>query len=145
MLKKDITYTDFNGVERTETFRFHLSKGELMDMELGTDEGLSDFIHRITNAKDTAEIAKTFKKILLRSYGEMSDDGRYFNKSKKIRKRFKASPVFTKVYMSFFDTDNPAITVAEFIEGIMPKELVDEAKKQGLLTNDNLPATNRLK
>lgn len=32
MLKKEITYIDYNGVERTETFHFNLSKAELMDM-----------------------------------------------------------------------------------------------------------------
>lgn len=31
MLKETIKYTDYNGVERTEDFWFHLSKAELME------------------------------------------------------------------------------------------------------------------
>lgn len=34
MLKKDIKYADFNGVEREESYYFNLSKAELMEMEL---------------------------------------------------------------------------------------------------------------
>ena len=34
MFKKTITYTDFNGNERTEDFYFHLSKAELAEMDL---------------------------------------------------------------------------------------------------------------
>ena len=32
MLKKTITYTDYNGSERTEDFYFNLSKAEAMEM-----------------------------------------------------------------------------------------------------------------
>ena len=32
MLKKTITYTDYNGVRRTEDFWFNLSKAEIMEM-----------------------------------------------------------------------------------------------------------------
>ena len=33
MIYKDITYTDYNGVTRTERHWFHLSKAELTDMD----------------------------------------------------------------------------------------------------------------
>ena len=33
MLKKTITYEDFNGVERKEDFYFNLSKAEIMEMQ----------------------------------------------------------------------------------------------------------------
>ena len=31
MIKKTVTYTDYNGVERTESFYFNLSKAEVME------------------------------------------------------------------------------------------------------------------
>ena len=34
MLKRDITYTDYNGVERKEDFFFNLSEAELIEMEM---------------------------------------------------------------------------------------------------------------
>ena len=36
MLKKTISYTDYNEVERKEDHYFNLSKAELMEMEMGT-------------------------------------------------------------------------------------------------------------
>ena len=42
MLKKTITYNDYNGVERTEDFYFNLSKAEILEMEMGTSGGLAE-------------------------------------------------------------------------------------------------------
>ena len=47
MIKKTITYTDYNGVSRTEDFWFNLSTAELMKMELGTRGGFSEMMTRI--------------------------------------------------------------------------------------------------
>lgn len=40
MLKKTISYTDYDGNERTEDFYFNLSKAEIIEMELGTAGGM---------------------------------------------------------------------------------------------------------
>lgn len=40
MLKKTITYKDYNGVERTEDFWFNLNETEITEMELGVHGGL---------------------------------------------------------------------------------------------------------
>ena len=80
MLSKKIKYTDYNGVEREETFLFNLSKAELMEMELGTAGGLADMIKSIVAAQDTPSIVKIFKKIILKAYGEKSPDGKRFLK-----------------------------------------------------------------
>ena len=50
MLKKTITYTDYNGVERTEDHYFNLSKAESMEMEMSTSGGLSEMIRKIVAA-----------------------------------------------------------------------------------------------
>ena len=56
MLKKTITYTDYNNVKRTEDFYFNLSKAELMEMEMSTSGGLAEMINKIVAAQDTAAI-----------------------------------------------------------------------------------------
>ena len=61
MLKKNIKYTDYNGVERDEQFMFHLTKAELMEMEMGTTGGLAEQIQRIVESQDSASIIKIFK------------------------------------------------------------------------------------
>ena len=66
MLKKPITYTDYNGVERTEDFYFNLSKAELMEMELGVTGGMTEMLNKIIAAKDAPSLMKTFKEMILR-------------------------------------------------------------------------------
>ena len=49
MLKKTITYTDYNDNERTEDFYFNLSKAEVTEMELSTTGGLAEMIQRMVD------------------------------------------------------------------------------------------------
>ena len=80
MLKKSITYVDYNGTERTETFHFNLSKAELMEMEMGTTGGLAEMINKIVQTQDAPAIIKVFKDLILKAYGERSADGKRFEK-----------------------------------------------------------------
>ena len=70
MLSKAITYTDYNGEERTEVFYFNLTKAELAELNLTTKGGLQDVLRKIVDSKDVPELTKWFKKIILMSYGE---------------------------------------------------------------------------
>ena len=65
MLKKTITFTDYNGNERTEDFYFNLSKAELSEMELSTTGGLGKMIQDIVAAQDTPRIISIFKDLIL--------------------------------------------------------------------------------
>ena len=78
MLKKTITYTDFNGTERTEDFYFNLTKAEIMEMEMGTTGGMAEMITKIVAAQDAPAIIKIFKELVLKAYGEKSADGKRF-------------------------------------------------------------------
>jgi hypothetical protein len=80
MLTKKITYTDYNGVERTENFMFNLTKAELMEKEMATAGGLESILQTIIDSKDQEKITEAFKQIILRSYGEKSEDGKKFIK-----------------------------------------------------------------
>ena len=81
MFGKTIKYTDFNDVEREETFYFNFTKAELTEMELGVEGGLTEQIDKIIKAKNQPEIIKLFKKLVLDAYGEKSPDGRRFIKN----------------------------------------------------------------
>ena len=47
MLKKTITYTDFDGNERVKDCYFNLSKGELIEMEMSSTGGFANMINAI--------------------------------------------------------------------------------------------------
>ena len=87
MLKKTITYVDYNNIERTEDFYFNLSKAEITNLQLGTTGGLSTMIEKIMSTQDIPKIMETFQNIILQSYGVKSDDGRRFIKSPELDRK----------------------------------------------------------
>lgn len=132
MLKKTISYTDYDGVKREEDFYFNLSRVELTEMEMGTEGGLQKKIEKITKSQSGKEIIDLFKDIILRSYGEKSDDGRRFIKSKELSDAFSQTEAYTELFMELA-TDADA--AGAFINGIIPAELAEEVKKEANKTN----------
>lgn len=117
MLKKTFTYTDYNGVERTEDHYFNLSKAELMEMELSTTGGLAEMINKIVAAQDAPAIVKVFKDLVLKAYGQKSADGRRFIKSKELADEFSQTEAYSQLFMELA-TDADA--AAKFVNGIVP-------------------------
>ena len=126
MLKKTITYTDFNGDEVSEDFFFHLSKAELVELELSYKGGLQEAIKRIVAAEDGKAIIGEFKKIILGSYGQRSDDGRRFIKNQTLRDEFESTEAYSTLFMELVTDADKA---AEFVRGVIPKDLVEETAK----------------
>ena len=125
MLKKTITYRDYNDVERTEDFYFNLTKAELMEMEIGTTGGLGEMITKIVNSKDAPAIIKIFKDLVLKAYGEKSEDGKRFMKSEAISTAFAQTEAYSIIFMELATDDNAA---ANFMNGIIPHDLRQEIK-----------------
>lgn len=99
MIKKTVTYVDYNGVERTEDFHFNLTSAEVMEQELTTPGGFSALLQKIIDANDIPSIVEVVKKILLMSYGVKSDDGRRFVKSAELSEAFKQTEAYTMIFM----------------------------------------------
>ena len=120
MLKKTVTYVDYNGVERTEDFYFNLSKAEVAEMELSVEGGFSKMLEEIIASKDNVRIVSLFKQIVLKAYGEKSADGRRFVKSEEISKAFSETEAYSEIFMELALNSDHA---AAFINGIMPANL----------------------
>lgn len=129
MIKKTVTYTDYNGEKRTDDFWFNLSEAELAEMEVSVHGGYLEMIKRIVRAKDVPEIAKVFKQLLIRSYGERSADGASFYKvdasGNPLWRNLVSSAAYSKLYLELSADDEKA---AEFVNGVMPP--VDEEKRK---------------
>lgn len=128
MIKKTITYTDYNGVERTENFYFNLSKAEVMEMQLSTAGGMAETIQKIVDAKDTPAIVRIFKELVLKAYGVKSDDGRRFIKSKELSDEFAQTEAYSQIFMELA-TDADA--AAKFVNGIVPNDVAQKAALPG--------------
>lgn len=118
MLHKIITYTDYNGDERKEEFLFNLNKAEVLELELGIDGGLKNYIERIVEKKNVPELAALFKKIVLLAYGEKSADGKRFIKSDELRTEFEQSEAYSELIMEILSDEKAA---ADFMNGVVPK------------------------
>lgn len=123
MIKKTITYVDFNDVERTETFYFNYSKAELLEMEMSVDGGFVERIQRITDAKDAPSLIKLWKKFVIDAYGVKSDDGRRFMKNDDIRAAFVECPAYSAIFMELATDD---VAGAEFVKGVVPADMAGE-------------------
>jgi hypothetical protein len=137
MLKKTITYTDFNGVSRTEDFYFNLMKSEIMEMEMSTSGGLEQHIRKIIAEQDSVKIIELFKELILKAYGEKSLDGKYFRKTPEIAQNFAATEAYSQLFMEL-STD--ADKASAFVNGIVPKEIAEEAAKEANKNAGNITA-----
>lgn len=126
MLKRDITYEDFNGDTITESFYFNLTRTEVIELEVGYEGGLEAALKRIVAAENREQLVKEFKKIVLLSYGVKSEDGKRFIKSDELRAEFSQTAAFDVLFMDLATNDDSAST---FVKGILPKDMAREVEK----------------
>ena len=117
MLKKTITYNDYNEVTHTETSFFNLSKAECMEMEMSTSGGLTEMINKIIETQDVPAIIKIFKDLILKAYGVKSPDGKRFIKSEELSTAFAQTEAYSVLFMELATNAEEA---AAFVNGIMP-------------------------
>ena len=121
MIKKTIKFTDYDGNEREEELLFHLSKGELIDMQMSEYGGLDKLLQKIIDTKDQVKIWEYFKTIILKAYGEKTGDGRNFVKVKDGRKLvddFITTEAYSELMMELISDAEKA---AAFVNGLLPE------------------------
>lgn len=123
MIKQDITYTNFEGEQETETLYFHLNKVELMEMQVSEKRGLAQYITDIQKAENNKEIFRLFKDIVLRAYGERSEDGKKFIKNERLREEFEGCLAYEELMVKIVTETDFAV---KFVNGIMPAGMADQ-------------------
>jgi hypothetical protein len=126
MLKREITYEDFNGEKATDTYYFNLTKTEIITLEVSYEGGLEAALKRIVDTKDSKNLIAEFKRIILLAYGVKSEDGKRFIKSDQLRDEFSQTAAYDALFMELATNDEAA---AVFIKGIIPKDMAQEAAK----------------
>lgn len=120
MLKKTMTYVDYDGLERTEDFYFNLTRAEVAQMELSVNGGLKQFLENIIQLDDRPKIIEEFKKLITMSYGKKSPDGKRFVKNQELVDEFVQTEAFSDLFMELATDANVA---SEFVKGILPKNM----------------------
>lgn len=130
MLKKTITYTDYNGESRTEDFYFNMTKAEIVEMEMSVNGGMSEFMKKVASAQDAPTLMSLFKDLVLRAYGEKSLDGKRFIKNDQLREEFSQTEAYSELFMELAFNAEKA---AEFVNGIIPQDVAKQLETSGAL------------
>lgn len=132
MLRKKITYNDFNGTEVTDECCFHMSSADLLKTEIRSTSagGFKNIIQRMVDAKDYKAMVDLLDELILRSYGRISEDGKRFMRGKdyEYAREFMETEAYTKLMLELLSGDEAKIT--EFVEGILPQDILEEVRKE---------------
>ena len=131
MITRTIPYTDYNGIQRKEKFYFDLTQFEATEIAVELPDGIIEELSEDgTNQQQTAihlleklgrkGVMDFIKKIVLKSYGVKSTDGRRFIKSEELSTEFSQTPAFSAFMMKLMTDDKEA---SSFINGVIPAEL----------------------
>ncbi len=142
MVKKTVTFTNFDGKEVTKDFYFNLSKMEFRVLDRKIPGGLQNMIDQIMKEKDEDRLIDLLDILILESYGEKSEDDRFVKEDRYGRRLstfFKVSEAWDVLFMNLVKSE---AELREFLTGIVPKDVADkadeEAKKlEGTLTPIN--------
>ena len=118
MLKKPITYVDYDGNQRTENHWFNLDEAEILELQVRYPGGMSAMLQKMVDELDGAKILATIKEIIMLAYGEKSLDGKYFEKSHEKSVRFTQSRAYSALLMELYRDANAA---ADFMNKIIPQ------------------------
>lgn len=117
MIKKTLTYVDFDGNTRTEDFFFNLSEKELVTLDMSTPGGFEKMVKRIVDAKSQKELIELFEKLIRMSYGVKTPDGKRFIKNQQVLDDFMSTQAYSDLYMELVTDTDKAI---EFFNGMLP-------------------------
>lgn len=116
MIKKTMTYKDYDGNERTEDFWFNLTKAEAAKLEFGTTGGVSKMIERIIQEQDAKRILEVFEDLICRSYGKKSPDGKRFVKNQAQTEEFLQTEAYSDLFIEFMNNPDE---FSKFFAGVL--------------------------
>lgn len=130
MLKKTISYEDYNGEKREETFFFSLNRAELLRMNMSKRGGMERYLKNLVEENDPEKLTKMFEEIILMSYGVKSEDGSRFVKSPEVVEAFRNSAAYAEL---FYELATDTAKFADFVAGVVPADMAEEMKKSGAI------------
>lgn len=141
MIKKTVHYTDFNDMPQTRDLYFHVSKNELIDNldlqeELESMQQMLSGDERELERHEVQKMIDLIRRLFRISYGERSEDGQNFRKSDAIWEKFASSPAYDECLFEMFQNPEEAF---QFMSGIMPKDLAQQAMAEAEARQDSRP------
>lgn len=127
MLKKTISFTDYNGNQRSKDYWFNMNRAELAEMELREKQGMEAMLTQMVEEDDRDKMVTFFKNLIQMSIGEKSEDGMYFFKSEECTRKFVSSEAYTELWMELISDAGAAVA---FVNGIIPQGMAEAIAAQ---------------
>jgi len=131
MIKKTLEFKNFLGEKETGDFYFNMSEGELIKIQLSAidqkTESFQDKLQKIAKGLQGAELVKVIDELILGAYGVKSTDGKRFVKNADLLEEFTSSNAYSVLLKELY-TD--AGKLAEFVNGVVPADLVESTKAE---------------
>ena len=124
MIKQTVHAENFDGDEVSATFWFNLNRKEVVDFMIS--EAGHDSVFAKTLVVDGIQAYQFFVRLIDKAYGERDRDGVHFRKSEQALSNFKESVFYENCV---FDLVNDPKRAARFFNGVMPKKMIEEARK----------------
>lgn len=138
MIKKTLTYHDFDGEEHTKDFYFSMNQTEFGLMNNKIPGGLENYLKRVQEDKDSAKLLDLLTMFITESYGERSDDGALFfkkdPKGRKLGEAFLMTEACDNLLTELLENEN---RIAAFLTGMLPTNIrgkVEEGVREARLS-----------
>lgn len=137
MIKRKVSYEDYDGNRVEETLYFNLTKFEATEIALTLPEPLSKALDDNALEKDKVVMAQGvlsqmgsqgvidfIKNIVLKSYGVKNpNDGRRFMKSQALSEEFSQTEAFSELMMNLLTNEEDA---ADFVNGLISARFAEK-------------------
>lgn len=121
MIKKTISYTDFDDVKRTEDFWFHLGKAGIVEIEAATNGlGLEAWIKQVLRDQNVQAVLDMYKRMIGLAVGKRTPEGR-FVKSREITEDFVNSEAYGELLQEMFQSPNAG---SDFLRSLLAKDVL---------------------
>jgi hypothetical protein len=132
MLKKTITYEDYNGEKKTRDFYFHMNQVEFAKLNGEIPGGLEKRIQEIIEDKDEDAMLRMIDLLVTRSYGRFDEDDEFTKVDRfgrPLYEKFVNIDAYDKLIIELVTGEN---NITNFLKAILPKDLQNklEAKER---------------
>jgi hypothetical protein len=129
MIKITVKYDNLDDEEVTRDLYFHMSMRQLTELEVGSNGGLYARLLALVQSENKGQMLQLFEEIVGLAYGERQDNNPDdFLKNKAVTERFLSSLAYDALFSKLVSDETEMIN---FINGLVPKELMAQVEAQG--------------
>lgn len=136
MLKKEITFTNYNDEEVTVTEYFNLNKTQAVRY-VSANGGMDKYVQKLLDEKDNTKFVDFVEDLVYKAYGKRDPENpEIFDTSTETKDAFTKTLAYDELVYELLSKEGAFI---EFFIGVMPKDIREKMNEQ-LANNPQLTA-----